>query len=219
MYFCTLRSSLWHNLCFWGGAIGKAINGVSRGRFAEHPPSLVDSGGKTMKRLFVAGAAAACFALLFIGASVQAAGPPQGHGTSKSMKPGAHPAKLPQGKVAGARYHVRQYRGWNAYCWFPRYRCYGFYDPLCQGWFYWYEPLGRFLPTDSLPTNLPPSSGAALLPPGTGNGTTPTPPSPPVKPAPVPDAPPPVEPPPVIDPPAEVEPPPAIEAPPPVTIP
>jgi hypothetical protein len=88
--------------------------------------------------------------------------------------------------ASNVRFQLRSYRGWNAYCWFPRFGCYGFYDPCCQGWFYWSQTGGQFLPVDSLATNAPTTSGATLLPTGAAPVSTANPVTPalPVEPAP-----------------------------------
>jgi hypothetical protein len=60
-------------------------------------------------------------------------------------------------RLARTRNHVRGYRDWSKYCWFPRYHCYGYYSSADRMWFYWYEPFGRYLPTRYL-TVYPPTT-------------------------------------------------------------
>ena len=86
----------------------------------------------------------------------------------------------------------RSYNSWGGRCYFPTYRCYGYYSPT-QGWYYWYSPYNQYMPVsvmaqyppvDTLATPITPapgqvadpSSGAATQDPG--NGNTPLPPLP-----------------------------------------
>ena len=166
-----------------------------------------------MKR-FLFTLAALTFTSLFInGADLQASGPKgSSHSASKATtKVTVHATAKAQTnhRTSNVRFHVRSYRGWNAYCWFPRFGCYGFYDPCCGGWFYWCQPAGQFLPVDSLATNVPTTSGATLLP----AGAVPVPTANPVTSAL------PIEPAPTIPAATSVETPPLIETPPPVEMP
>ncbi len=61
--------------------------------------------------------------------------------------------------------HVRGYRGWASRCWFPGYRCYGYYGGDDQLWYYWYEPFAEYLPITYM-SIYPPTAGIA--PPMTG---------------------------------------------------
>jgi hypothetical protein len=53
------------------------------------------------------------------------------------------------------RYYPRYYRGWSRYCWFPRYRCYGYYSPTDSCWYYWYAPNNCFVPVQYITTFVP----------------------------------------------------------------
>jgi hypothetical protein len=83
-----------------------------------------------------------------------------------------------------ARHYPSSYRGWSSYCWFPRYRCYGYYCPTACCWYYWYPQSSCYLPCTYLPTYVPtpidvapptagptPSPGAAPTP-GLPEGAT-----------------------------------------------
>jgi hypothetical protein len=72
----------------------------------------------------------------------------------KSAKPGI---RVVNGRSARAVYHVRDYRAWSSYCWFPQYRCYGYYSSIDGLWFYWYAPLNRFLPVSYM-VQYPPAA-------------------------------------------------------------
>jgi len=65
-------------------------------------------------------------------------------------------------------YRDRGYRGWSRYCWFPDYRCYGYYCPDDGVWYYWYGPRNSYLPVSEMATNPPDNSVNAppSLPPG-----------------------------------------------------
>lgn len=54
-----------------------------------------------------------------------------------------------------AYYRGRNYNAWTNYCYFPSYRCYGFYCGVDLTWYYWYAPRNCFLPTYYMPT-MPP---------------------------------------------------------------
>jgi hypothetical protein len=80
-----------------------------------------------MNRLLFAGATVLAV-LLFCKASDAVAGPP-GSPPAKGMKSAGQSNK--------AAAHPKSYRKWTGYCWFARYRCYGYFSPMDQGWFYW----------------------------------------------------------------------------------
>ena len=126
-------------------------------------------------------------------------------GTDSQAKPGSHTPAMHKSHTPANHNHVRSnfhdrgFRGWNSYCWFPRYRCYGYYCTTDQCWFYWYQPFNQYLPISMMGTYPPTAFGQpqvgmgpgapGMLPPGATqlpNGTTsaPLPPSEPV-PAPV----------------------------------
>jgi hypothetical protein len=44
-----------------------------------------------------------------------------------------------QGRSFSTRTYSRSYTGWSRYCWFPGYRCYGYYCPTDYCW-YFYSP-------------------------------------------------------------------------------
>jgi hypothetical protein len=140
-----------------------------------------------MKSIFLTIAAVAFAGIIFAGAELQASSPKGGGGKgskgssaskasrgSNGNRGSKAPHKAHQPSKAHNhnhnhnhhRNHHRNYRGWSRYCWFPTYGCYGFYDPSCECWYYWYEPAGEFQPIESMATNVPATSGAALLPPG-----------------------------------------------------
>src|SRR6202035_4559245 len=67
------------------------------------------------------------------------------------------------------------------YCWFPQYRCYGYYSTVDGVWFYWYAPLNRFLPVSYMALYPPTAIGVAPISPVAGSpglpgtpGTLPT---------------------------------------------
>jgi hypothetical protein len=137
-----------------------------------------------MKRILFTLAALAVTAVLSTDSSVDAKPAPK-----KPAPPKVTPSKG-SFKIT-IDFRLRSYRGWNSYCYMPSYGCYCFYDPASETWFYWYEPTGQFLPIGSLPTSVPTTSGAAMLPPGaipvnttTAGTSTPAPPAPPPPPAP-----------------------------------
>lgn len=159
-----------------------------------------------MKRFFFTLAALTITSLFIHGADLQASGP---KGSSKSTSKATPKTTVHQNAkvhttqhASNVRSYMRSYRGWNAYCWFPRFGCYGFYDPCCQGWFYWSQTGGQFLPVDALATNAPTTSGATLLPTGAVPVSTANPVTPalPIEPAPSVEMPPPVEMPPAVNP-------------------
>jgi hypothetical protein len=51
-------------------------------------------------------------------------------------------------------YH-RHYYGWSRYCWFPAYRCYGFYCPTQCCWYYWCGQYECFVPVEYIGTFAP----------------------------------------------------------------
>jgi hypothetical protein len=123
-----------------------------------------------MKSYFFTVAAVAFACILLVNSALQAT-PPKGG--SKSPSKVTQPTKT---KVkVNVQFHHRTYHGWNRYCWFPEYGCYGFYDPNCGCWYYWYEPAGQFQLVEAMATNVPTTSGASLLPPGAVNLPTPAP--------------------------------------------
>jgi hypothetical protein len=58
-------------------------------------------------------------------------------------------------------FHVRGYRGWVSRCWFPGYRCYGYYCGEDQAWYYWYAPLNEYLPISYMSIYPPTPGGVA----------------------------------------------------------
>jgi hypothetical protein len=72
------------------------------------------------------------------------------------------------GKWHGHKFRHRHYRTWNRYCWFPQYRCYGYYCPDDGVWYYWYGPDNCYLPVSDMATYPPDDSVNAppSLPPG-----------------------------------------------------
>jgi hypothetical protein len=64
-----------------------------------------------------------------------------------------HPAHVP--------FHVRGYGGWVSRCWFPGYRCYGYYCGADQAWYYWYAPLNEYLPISYMSIYPPTPFGVA----------------------------------------------------------
>ena len=57
-------------------------------------------------------------------------------------------------------FRARGYRGWASRCWFPSYRCYGYYCGADQLWYYWYAPLNQYLPITYMSV-YPPTVGIA----------------------------------------------------------
>jgi hypothetical protein len=54
--------------------------------------------------------------------------------------------------------HVRGYHGWIARCWFPSFRCYAYFCPTDQAWYYWYAPFDQYLPISYMAI-YPPTDG------------------------------------------------------------
>ncbi len=91
----------------------------------------------------------------------------------------AHAPLVVHGHPIHASFHVRGYGGWVSRCWFPGYRCYGYYCGEDQAWYYWYAPLNEYLPISYMsaypPTPvgvapigvIPVTPGLPALPPGT----------------------------------------------------
>src|ERR1043165_10207636 len=67
------------------------------------------------------------------------------------------------GSHSHARSHNRGYRGWSHYCWFPSYRCYGYYSPTDACWYYWYGPGNCYLPVSEM-ENKPPDDSVNVAP-------------------------------------------------------
>jgi hypothetical protein len=61
-----------------------------------------------------------------------------------AVRTGRPATRIVNGRSARATYHVRGYRGWTSYCWFPQYQCYGYYSSVDGLWYYWYAPMNRF---------------------------------------------------------------------------
>ena len=55
------------------------------------------------------------------------------------------------------RFHSydRDYRGWSSYCWFPTYRCYGYYSPTQSCWYYWSGSYSCYMPYRYITTFAP----------------------------------------------------------------
>jgi hypothetical protein len=85
-------------------------------------------------------------------------GPMRGYGVRRGYVGGRH----------GNVFRHRGYRNWNRYCWFPRYRCYGYFCPDDGLWYYWYGPSNCYLPVSDMETSPPDDSVNAppSLPPG-----------------------------------------------------
>jgi hypothetical protein len=67
-------------------------------------------------------------------------------------------------------YHIH-YRGWTRYCWFPTYRCYGYFCPTALCWYYWYAPQQCYLPISYVTTYPPtPTTGVTVNVTGTSGG-------------------------------------------------
>jgi hypothetical protein len=94
-----------------------------------------------MNRFILTAAAVAFTFVISSGTSVQAE-PIK----TTSTTPKVQPSKTVNNKSVRVTFHLRDFRGWNSYCWFSQYRCYGYYCSADQQWFYWYEPMARFLP-------------------------------------------------------------------------
>src|SRR5690348_8542635 len=50
------------------------------------------------------------------------------------------------GRASHSHFYRSSYRGWSSYCWFPRYRCYGYYCPTASCWYYWYPQYNCYMP-------------------------------------------------------------------------
>ena len=72
--------------------------------------------------------------------------------------------------VPTAHFHyARDYHGWKGYCYFPGYRCYGYYDPSYTQWFYWYQPGDCYLPISEMSAYPPVDTGFAPVQQTTGS--------------------------------------------------
>ena len=92
---------------------------------------------------------------------------------------GAKKTKTLPARLAHVTNHGRNFRGWSNYCWFPRYRCYGYCNASQRMWFYYYEPFATFLPVRYLSTYPPstvgigPVSNVAAAPAAAASGSLP----------------------------------------------
>jgi hypothetical protein len=102
-----------------------------------------------MLRILFSVAAATVLALVS-GSAVQA----DGHGHS-SHSYGGHRTFYHQGHSYHSHYYERSYRGWSRYCWFPSYRCYGYYCPTQYCWYYWCGSQSCYLPVSYIRTFVP----------------------------------------------------------------
>jgi hypothetical protein len=76
-----------------------------------------------------------------------------------------------RGRDYHVRYYPRHYRGWLRYCWFPRYRCYGYLSPDDNAW-YFYSPQNEgFMPVEYMNTFTPPPVDGPTVPIPTEDGT------------------------------------------------
>ncbi len=44
----------------------------------------------------------------------------------------------------------KEYNGWTKKCWFPKYRCHGYYSPHLRKWFYYYAKKELFVPVEHI---------------------------------------------------------------------
>jgi hypothetical protein len=95
-----------------------------------------------MKRLILTAAAAMMFAAMFGFTTNADAAPHKGGGHVVAH---SH-ALVVHGHSIHVPVHVRGYHGWASRCWFPGYRCYGYYCGDDQAWYYWYAPFNEYLP-------------------------------------------------------------------------
>jgi mono/diheme cytochrome c family protein len=72
-----------------------------------------------------------------------------------SYSHGGHRTFYHQGHSFYSHYYEHGYRGWSQYCWFPSYRCYGYYCPTRRCWYYWYSSENCYLPVSYMSTFVP----------------------------------------------------------------
>ena len=98
-------------------------------------------------------------AALLLGAATANAHPggkPSGKNVSVSVKT----TTIHNGFSGSVRYN-RDFHDWKGYCFFPRYRCYGYYNPTCSTWYYWYQPFNCYLPISDMSIYPPVDAGLA----------------------------------------------------------
>jgi hypothetical protein len=110
--------------------------------------------GEPMKT-YLLGSLALATAFLVGGAAGEAQAAP--HGGSKSHYHGSyHYGSYKNfsyhGHYFNVRYYPRYYHGWTRYCWFPTYRCYGYYCPDDCCWYFWSPQYGCFMPVTYIST-------------------------------------------------------------------
>ena len=113
-----------------------------------------------MNRIILTAAAVAFTVVLVAGTEIQANGP----------KNNSRPVAIQGGTIHrdnghNINFRDRSFRGWNSYCYFGQHRCYGYFCPTAQAWFYWYAPMQRYLPI-SLMAIYPPTPFAGVPPVG-----------------------------------------------------
>jgi hypothetical protein len=76
-----------------------------------------------------------------------------GHGRGHEM------GRMRHFEHRGRHYHFhsygREYRGWSRYCWFPQYRCYGYYCPTRTCWYYYSTTYTCYVPCTYMTTLAP----------------------------------------------------------------
>ena len=118
----------------------------------QKPQMLFNSKGKTMIRFILTSVVVAAVALISSTSTVEA-NPGQSHSGSYSARVGVHS----HNHSLHVNFRVRDYRGWTSYCYFSSYRCYGYCD--AGVWYYWYEPMARFLPVSYMSAYPPINTG------------------------------------------------------------
>lgn len=109
-------------------------------------------------------APALCF-LLGTNANTQAGDPHNGRPVSVNQ---IHNQKHEKGIVGISR----AFRNWTSRCYFPVYRCYGYYSPIQTQWYYWYAPFNQYLPVSLIATYPPVSTLNTAILPGNSTGLT-----------------------------------------------
>ncbi len=97
-----------------------------------------------MTRL-VFGLAAVVMASAIAAAPAEAKGPGKSTSISKSISKSTSSSRSISHNTHFTFRHVH-YRNWSHFCWYPQYGCYCSYCPTACDWFYFYEPMGCYLP-------------------------------------------------------------------------
>ncbi len=110
-----------------------------------------------MMRILLSVAAAAALALVTGNAAEASGRGPSGHSSGHSFgrSYGGYRNFVHRGHSFRSHYYERSYRGWSRYCWFPSYRCYGYYCPTQSCWYYYCGTQSCYLPVSYMSTFAP----------------------------------------------------------------